>query len=111
VEDEVRLQDAASTLESLGHAVLNGTAEEAEQRKVKAFIGFRDPAENHIELVVQPERSGRRYFASRDAGITVNVTSHAVKAPVAMLALSNGARTGLTGFVAGLARSVVESTM
>jgi 3-oxoacyl-[acyl-carrier protein] reductase len=36
------------------------------------------------------------------------VTSHAVKAPVAMLALSNGARTGLTGFVAGLARSTAE---
>jgi 3-oxoacyl-[acyl-carrier protein] reductase len=31
-----------------------------------------------------------------------------VKAPVAMLALSNGARTGLTGFLAGLARSTAE---
>jgi NAD(P)-dependent dehydrogenase (short-subunit alcohol dehydrogenase family) len=41
----------------------------------------------------------------------VNVTSHAVKAPVAMLALSNGARTGLTGFVAGLARSVAEQNV
>src|SRR5499426_3964490 len=44
----------------------------------------------------------------RKFGRIVNVTSHAVKAPVAMLALSNGARTGLTGFVAGLARSVAE---
>jgi 3-oxoacyl-[acyl-carrier protein] reductase len=42
---------------------------------------------------------------ARRFGRIVNVTSHAVKAPVAMLALSNGARTGLTGFVAGLARS------
>jgi 3-oxoacyl-[acyl-carrier protein] reductase len=42
---------------------------------------------------------------ARKFGRIVNVTSHAVKAPVAMLALSNGARTGLTGFVAGLARS------
>ena len=70
VEDEVSLKDAAATLESLGHAVRAGTAEEAEQRKVKVFIGFRDPSGNHIELVVRPERSGRRYFASRDAGIT-----------------------------------------
>src|ERR1700748_2156348 len=70
VEDEASLQDAASTLESLGHAVHAGTAREAEQRKVKALIGFRDPTGNHIELVVRPERSGRRYFASRDAGIT-----------------------------------------
>jgi 3-oxoacyl-[acyl-carrier protein] reductase len=45
---------------------------------------------------------------ARKFGRIINVTSHAVKAPVAMLALSNGARTGLTGFVAGLARSVAE---
>ncbi len=45
---------------------------------------------------------------ARKFGRVVNITSHAVKAPVAMLALSNGARTGLTGFVAGLARSVAE---
>ncbi|MCP3465490.1 SDR family oxidoreductase [Bradyrhizobium sp. CCGUVB23] len=45
---------------------------------------------------------------ARKFGRIVNITSHAVKAPVAMLALSNGARTGLTGFVAGLARSVSE---
>lgn len=44
----------------------------------------------------------------RRFGRIVNVTSHAVKAPVGMLALSNGARTGLTGFIAGLARSVAE---
>jgi len=44
--------------------------QEAERRKVRAFIGFRDPTGNHVELVVRPERSGRRYFASRDAGIT-----------------------------------------
>ena len=45
---------------------------------------------------------------ARRFGRIVNVTSHAVKAPVAMLALSNGARTGLTGFVAGLARATAE---
>jgi len=45
---------------------------------------------------------------ARKFGRIVNVTSHAVKTPVAMLALSNGARTGLTGFVAGLARSTAE---
>ena len=45
---------------------------------------------------------------ARKFGRIVNITSHAVKAPVAMLALSNGARTGLTGFVAGLARATAE---
>src|SRR5258708_4393598 len=70
VEDEANLQEAAATLEQLGHAVQAGTAQEAERRKVRAFIRFRDPTGNHIELVVRPERNGRRYFASRDAGIT-----------------------------------------
>jgi 3-oxoacyl-[acyl-carrier protein] reductase len=45
---------------------------------------------------------------ARKFGRIVNITSHTVKAPVAMLALSNGARTGLTGFVAGLARSTAR---
>ena len=37
----------------------------------------------------------------------VNITSSAVKAPIDILALSNGARSGLTGFVAGLSRRTV----
>jgi 3-oxoacyl-[acyl-carrier protein] reductase len=45
---------------------------------------------------------GRRF------GRIVNITSSAVKAPIAMLGLSNGARSGLTGFVAGLARQTVR---
>ncbi|MFN3738130.1 SDR family oxidoreductase [Hydrogenophaga sp.] len=44
-------------------------------------------------------------MASRGFGRIVNITSSAVKAPIDILGLSNGARSGLTGFVAGLARS------
>jgi len=44
----------------------------------------------------------------RKFGRIVNITSSAVKAPIDILGLSNGARSGLTGFVAGLARSVVR---
>jgi 3-oxoacyl-[acyl-carrier protein] reductase len=44
-------------------------------------------------------------MAQRGFGRVVNITSVAVKAPIGMLGLSNGARTGLTGFVAGIARS------
>lgn len=44
----------------------------------------------------------------RGFGRIVNVTSSAVKAPIAILGLSNGARSGLTGFVAGLARETVR---
>jgi 3-oxoacyl-[acyl-carrier protein] reductase len=39
-------------------------------------------------------------------GRVVNITSSAVKAPLPTLGLSNGARSGLTGFIAGLAREV-----
>ena len=44
----------------------------------------------------------------RKFGRIVNVTSRSVKAPLAHLGLSNGARAGLTGFVAGLARQVAR---
>jgi len=43
---------------------------------------------------------GRRF------GRIVNITSVSVKAPISYLGLSNGARSGLTGFVAGLARDI-----
>ena len=43
---------------------------------------------------------------SRRFGRIVNITSSAVKSPIATLGLSNGARGGLTGFIAGLARQV-----
>jgi 3-oxoacyl-[acyl-carrier protein] reductase len=45
---------------------------------------------------------------ARRFGRIVNVTSGAVKSPIPELGLSNGARTGLTGFVAGIARRTVR---
>jgi 3-oxoacyl-[acyl-carrier protein] reductase len=45
---------------------------------------------------------------SRKFGRIVNITSGAVKAPIAELGLSNGARTGLHGFIAGLSRTTVR---
>jgi len=47
-------------------------------------------------------------MAERGFGRIVNITSGAVKAPIAQLGLSNGARTGLTGFVAGLSRTTAR---
>ncbi len=44
-------------------------------------------------------------MAARGFGRVINITSSAVKAPIDALGLSNGARSGLTGFVAGVARS------
>ena len=44
-------------------------------------------------------------MAARGFGRIVNITSSAVKAPIDVLGLSNGARSGLSGFVAGLSRN------
>ncbi len=44
----------------------------------------------------------------RKFGRVVNITSAAVKSPIEILGLSNGARAGLTGFVAGLSRKTVR---
>src|SRR5690349_22005243 len=45
---------------------------------------------------------------ARRFGRIVNITSSSVKAPIDILGLSNGARSGLTGFIAGLARETVK---
>jgi 3-oxoacyl-[acyl-carrier protein] reductase len=54
-----------------------------------------------IKAVIDP-------MIARRFGRVVNITSGAVKAPIDILGLSNGARSGLTGFVAGLARQVAR---
>ena len=58
-----------------------------------------------IELI----RSVVDGMGSRGFGRIINITSSAVKAPIAELGLSNGARTGLTGFVAGTSRAVAKT--
>jgi 3-oxoacyl-[acyl-carrier protein] reductase len=45
---------------------------------------------------------------ARGFGRIVNITSSSVKSPIGTLGLSNGARSGLTGFCAGLARDVAR---
>jgi 3-oxoacyl-[acyl-carrier protein] reductase len=57
-----------------------------------------------IRAVVDP-------MIARKFGRIVNITSGAVKNPIPELGLSNGARTGLTGFVAGLSRKTVRSNV
>jgi len=56
-----------------------------------------------IELIkaVVDDMMGRKF------GRIVNITSSSVKAPISILGLSNGARAGLTGFVAGIARETI----
>lgn len=47
-------------------------------------------------------------MAARKFGRIVNITSSAVKAPIPVLGLSNGARSGLHGFMAGMSRQVAK---
>lgn len=59
--------------------------------------------------MVSPILLIRQYLdgmVARGWGRIINITSTSVKAPLPLLGLSNGARSGLTGFVSGLAREV-----
>jgi 3-oxoacyl-[acyl-carrier protein] reductase len=47
-------------------------------------------------------------MSARRFGRIVNITSASVKSPIPVLGMSNGARAGLTGFCAGLARQVAR---
>lgn len=47
----------------------------------------------------------------RGFGRIINITSSAVKAPIDILGLSNGARAGLTGFIAGLSRTTAHKNV
>lgn len=50
-------------------------------------------------------------MVARRFGRIVNITSSSVKMPLAGLDLSSGARAGLTGFLAGVARSVAHANV
>ena len=54
-----------------------------------------------IKAVIDP-------MIARRFGRIINITSGSVKHPLEVLGLSNGARSGLTGFVAGIARQVAR---
>ncbi|MEE2698404.1 MAG: SDR family oxidoreductase [Pseudomonadota bacterium] len=47
----------------------------------------------------------------RKFGRIINITSGAVKAPIENLGLSNGARSGLTGFIAGISRKTISANV
>ena len=57
-----------------------------------------------IQKVIDP-------MSARGFGRIVNITSSSVKAPIAGLDLSSGARAGLTAFLAGVARSVADKNV
>jgi 2,3-dihydroxy-p-cumate/2,3-dihydroxybenzoate 3,4-dioxygenase len=64
------LDQAAAEFESTGVKVRAGTTQEREQRRVRGLLVLSDSTGNTIELVARPAHCGRRYFGSRDAGIS-----------------------------------------
>lgn len=64
------LDRAAADFEKNGVRVRHGTSEEREKRRVRGMIALTDATGNTIELIARPNACGRRYFPSRDAGIT-----------------------------------------
>jgi len=70
MKDMAALDAAAAMFEKAGVAVRHGTADACEQRRVRGLITVLDATGNVIDLVARPAASGRRYYGTRDAGIT-----------------------------------------
>jgi 2,3-dihydroxy-p-cumate/2,3-dihydroxybenzoate 3,4-dioxygenase len=67
--DEAALEEVASRLDRSGYPVRHASYEEAADRRVHAAVLTEDASGNKVEIVTRPERSGRRFFGARDAGI------------------------------------------
>jgi 3-oxoacyl-[acyl-carrier protein] reductase len=74
------------------------------QQMIDGVIANMIVAVELIQKVIDP-------MAQRKFGRIVNITSSAVKAPLAGLDLSSGARAGLTAFLAGVARTVADKNV
>jgi 2,3-dihydroxy-p-cumate/2,3-dihydroxybenzoate 3,4-dioxygenase len=70
IADEAALDRVAEGLQQEGFAAREAMAEECAQRFVRRALIVVDATGNEIDLVLRPAQSGRRYFPSRDAGIT-----------------------------------------
>jgi 2,3-dihydroxy-p-cumate/2,3-dihydroxybenzoate 3,4-dioxygenase len=70
VSESADLQAIAGELERAGIHVHQGSAEERAVRRVLDYIAFSDPSGNPIEIVWRAQHATRRYFPTRDAGIT-----------------------------------------
>ncbi|WP_347270742.1 VOC family protein [Rhizorhabdus histidinilytica] len=70
MRDMAALDAAAAMFEDAGVPVRHGTSDEREQRRVRGLVTIKDPTGNVIDLVARPAASGKRYYGTRDAGIT-----------------------------------------
>lgn len=70
VSSEQVLDDLTRSLRERGVKVARGSEAACRARRVNAYLAFTDPSGVNVELCVGAERTGVRYFPSRDAGIT-----------------------------------------
>ncbi len=67
--DDATLDACEAQLKAANFSVRRASFEESLARRVRGALLTRDATGNAIEIVVCPERSGTRFFGSRDAGI------------------------------------------
>ena len=70
VSDQNELELGYKNLKDAGISVDWGTDPELQDRRVVNFFKFCDPTGNKFEVVIRPQKSARRYFPTRDAGIS-----------------------------------------
>jgi 2,3-dihydroxy-p-cumate/2,3-dihydroxybenzoate 3,4-dioxygenase len=70
IADDRELDSAAEAIAAGGFSAREATEQECAQRFVRRALIVEDATGNEIDLVLRPAQSGRRYFPSRDAGIT-----------------------------------------
>jgi len=96
ITDEPELDRVAKDLTRNGFSAREATTEECAKRFVRRALIVEDATGNEIDLVLRPARSGRRYFPSRDAGITglqgVGLRSTAIKDDLELWTAILGAR-------------------
>jgi 2,3-dihydroxy-p-cumate/2,3-dihydroxybenzoate 3,4-dioxygenase len=68
--DEAALDEIEHRLRDNGFLPRRATPDECRARHVHAALMLTDPSGNAIEIVTRPANSGRRYFPTRDAGVT-----------------------------------------
>lgn len=70
LRDEATLERVEQELRTAGFEARRGSKDDCDQRFVRDVLIARDASGNEIDLVLRPAQSGRRYFPSRDAGVT-----------------------------------------
>ncbi len=70
VASDIALEAAFNELAGAGIDVEWGSEGGKADRRVGNFFSFSDPTGNKFEIVLRPHKSARRYFPTRDAGIS-----------------------------------------